>query len=236
MRIGLFGKLQSKRDFIAVSTPRSFLSVWEPWIQSAVATSRLQLDADWQNNFLTAPIWRFWLGRALCGTSVIGAVMSSMDGVGRYFPLTVLGYADEGEDIPPPEINSQDGWFGVVEEFLLWTLESNNAFESVSAALGDLPSPECEIGGRSDRVEIVSGSAAVVKLDGETFDETFAIVRNADHARFYEAATFWWSAGGVGYDPRAFSCARMPDAVVYTSMLTGRFGADATAQPASGSG
>ena len=235
MRIGLFGKLQSKRDFIAMATPRPFLSVWEPWMQSAIATSRLQLDTEWQNNFLTAPIWRFWLGRALCGTSVLGAVMSSMDGVGRYFPLTVLAFAEPGEDIAPPEINSQDPWFAAVEEFLLWTLEAN-AFEAVGAALGELPMPQAEAGGPSSRVEMTPTGAAVVRPVEESFSEAFTVGRLADHARLYESTTFWWSSGGVGYEPCALACARMPDPVLYTSMLTGRFEACAPVLPDTGSG
>src|SRR5580704_4058250 len=90
MRCGLFGKIQSKRDFIAVGTPRMFLAVWEPWIQSAISASRRQLGREWQPAFLTAPVWRFWLGADVCGRTVLGATMASMDGLGRYFPLTLI--------------------------------------------------------------------------------------------------------------------------------------------------
>ena len=63
---------------------------------------------SWQQAYLTAPIWRFWLGADICGVTVIGALMSSLDGVGRYYPLTVFAVADEEAPIPPPEIDSQD--------------------------------------------------------------------------------------------------------------------------------
>ncbi|WP_164076542.1 type VI secretion system-associated protein TagF, partial [Stenotrophomonas maltophilia] len=55
---------------------------------------------DWTAVFLKAPIWRFWCGSSVLGTSLIGALMPSVDGVGRYFPLTVLApapAASEGE-------------------------------------------------------------------------------------------------------------------------------------------
>ena len=62
MRCGLFGKLPAKRDFIALFAPRDFLDVWEPWMQSSISASREKLLDGWQQAFLTAPIWRFWLG------------------------------------------------------------------------------------------------------------------------------------------------------------------------------
>jgi type VI secretion system protein ImpM len=89
MQCGLYGKLPGKRDFVAIAAPREFLTVWEPWLQGAVAASRSRLGEAWQEAFLTAPIWRFWLGADICGNSVIGAFISSLDGVGRYFPLTL---------------------------------------------------------------------------------------------------------------------------------------------------
>jgi type VI secretion system ImpM family protein len=55
MRCGLFGKLPAKRDFIAVSAPRSLLDVWEPWMQSGLSASRELLKGNWQQAYLSAP-------------------------------------------------------------------------------------------------------------------------------------------------------------------------------------
>ena len=90
MQCGLFGKLSAKRDFVALSVPRDFLNAWEPWMQSCVSASRDSLGETWLESYLTAPIWRFWLGADICGATVTGAVMPSLDGVGRYYPLTLL--------------------------------------------------------------------------------------------------------------------------------------------------
>ena len=62
MRCGLFGKLPTKRDFIAVFAPRPLLDAWEPWMQSGISASRERLKDQWQQAYLTAPIWRLWLG------------------------------------------------------------------------------------------------------------------------------------------------------------------------------
>ena len=66
MQCSLFGKLPARRDFIAIGAPREFLNAWEPWLQSAISSSRQELGKDWQAAFLAAPIWRFWLGADIC--------------------------------------------------------------------------------------------------------------------------------------------------------------------------
>src|SRR6266404_4430049 len=119
MRCSLFGKLGAKRDFIALDTPRRILEMWEPWDHACMSASRHQLKTEWQNAFLTAPVWRFWLGADISGTTVLGAIMPSVDGIGRYYPLSLLAVADSSASIPPPDLNAQDEWFAAAEAFLL---------------------------------------------------------------------------------------------------------------------
>ena len=157
MRCGLFGKLGAKRDFIALATPRRFLEAWEPWVQACMSASRHQLGAGWQQAFLTAPVWRFWLGADICGTTVVGAIMPSLDGVGRYYPLTLLAIADPSYSMPPPDLNAQDEWFAAAEEFLLATLDQAKSFEDISAALDAMTAPLAEAS--------VGNSPEVVALD-----------------------------------------------------------------------
>ena len=131
MRCGLYGKLPSKRDFVAIGTPRALLDVWEPWMQGGISASRQSLGDDWKQAFLTAPIWRFWLGAELCGTTVLGAFMPSLDGVGRYFPLTLFACPNErrARSRRPSSTRRTPG-SRAAEEFLLATLEQDATFES----------------------------------------------------------------------------------------------------------
>ena len=223
MQCGLYGKLPTKRDFIAIRAPREFLAVWEPWMQGGLSASRHALGDSWQQTFLTAPIWRFWLGAELCGRTVLGAFMSSLDGVGRYFPLTLLAFPDEGAAIPPPEFDAQDGWFAVAEEFLLSTLEDTTTFEAVTAGLERLvnPSDDPLVARRSDMVEFKDG--LIAQLHQRSLSDVFASIRIADYANVYAAATFWWTIGGEGFQPLAMSGRRMPPPFQFTQMLTGRF-------------
>lgn len=229
MRCGLFGKLQSKRDFIAIEAPRMFLAIWEPWIQSAISASRKELGQEWQAAFLTAPVWRFWLGSDICGQTVLGATMASMDGVGRYFPLTLVAIAPETECFAPPEIDPQDPWFAVAENFLFLTLEPNRSYEEIKHALEVLPFPSVAKPGTGIRGAIeLPQDASLAPVTAMSFGDAFADARATGHRLSYAAVTCWWTAGGENYESLVLTALRMPDPYLYASMLTGRFAAEAT--------
>jgi type VI secretion system protein ImpM len=224
MQCSLYGKLPTKRDFIAIGTPRDFLSAWEPWLQGGVSTSRAALGEQWQGAFLTAPIWRFWLGADLCGTSVIGAFMPSLDGVGRYFPLTLFACADQEAAIPPPEFDAQDGWFNSAEAFLMSTLDHDRTFEATIADLNGLAAPFQQFPkALASDIAVESDGTIMIPAGQRHFADVFGSLRNADHDRIYAATTFWWTIGGEGFAPMALCGRRMPDPSVFSAMLTGQF-------------
>jgi type VI secretion system protein ImpM len=224
MPCSLYGKLPTKRDFIAIGAPRDFLSAWEPWLQGGVSASRNMLGKDWQPAYLTAPIWRFWLGADICGKSVIGAFMPSLDGVGRYFPLTLFACADENSAIPPPEFGAQEEWFGAAEEFLMSTLDQSRTFEQTVASLGELAAPFQEFSKASAQGMVVGSDGTLAIAAGErSFGELFGSMRDLDHARIYAGTTFWWTIGGEGFAPIALCGKSMPDPFLFAAMLTGKF-------------
>ncbi|MGY8631046.1 type VI secretion system-associated protein TagF [Bradyrhizobium sp. 14AA] len=224
MRCGLFGKIGAKRDFIAIATPRRFLEAWEPWVQAALSASRHQLGSGWQQAFLTAPVWRFWLGAAICGTTVAGAIMPSLDGVGRYYPLTLHAVTGEGASLPSPNIDPQDEWFGQAEAFLLATLDRAATFEQISEALDRLAVPRLQAT-VADGSPITSlGAAAIERASTvDAFAGSFAALCAAN-PQVYAAASFWWTAGGEGFPPMALCCRGLPDPFHYATLLTGDLG------------
>jgi type VI secretion system protein ImpM len=224
MRCGLYGKLPAKRDFVAVAAPREFLDVWEPWLQSGVSASKLQLGQDWKRSFLRAPIWRFWLGADLCGVTVAGAFMPSVDGVGRYFPLTVLAAADRGEPIPPPETDPQYGWFERLETFLLGALDERGNFDAFTAELAQLPPPAVEKSKAGlEGISRLSPNAVIALTETTPLPEALATARQLVGAQAYALTTFWWTVGGEGIRPVVIVAAKMPDAQIFVQMLTGVF-------------
>jgi type VI secretion system protein ImpM len=220
MRCGLFGKLGVKRDFIALGTPRSFLENWEPWVQSSLSASRHRLGERWQQAFLTAPVWRFWLGADICGTTVAGAIMSSLDGMGRYYPLTLHAVADEGAPIPPPDIDAQDEWFGLAEGFLLSTLAKDVVFDDIAAALEDLAVPRTRSATADKRIVMLGDDMAGTATAGADFATAMAALRN-DRPEIYASASFWWTAGGSDFPALALACRGLPSPYSYSTLLTG---------------
>ena len=192
-------------------------------MQGGISASRQDLGNGWQDAFLRAPIWRFWLGADVCGTTVLGAFMSSLDGVGRYYPLTLLTWAEGGEAIAPPELDSQESWFAGAEEFLLSTLEHGVPYESTTETLERLALPSHGATIMSDDMIPLARGGMARPAKQQQFGEVFASLRTADHAAVYAAATFWWTIGGEDYAPIAISGSRMPDSYLYSDMLTGRF-------------
>jgi len=225
MPCNLYGKLPTKRDFVALGAPRDFLNAWEPWLQGGVSASQATLGERWQKAFLRAPIWRFWLGADLCGASTIGAFMPSLDKVGRYFPLTLFACADRGATIPPPEIDAQDTWFKSVEDFLISTLDPETTFETAVNNLGQLAMPvQIELPRKSAADVLVHHAAtAVDQDDAKPFVELFGSLRQADHEKIYSGTTCWWTVGGEEFSPAAFCAKRMPDPFLFAAMLTGQF-------------
>ena len=87
MGLGFFGKVPAKRDFVSRHIPRSVLQPYENWLHACLAHSQNQMGNEWARYYLVAPIWRFWLGSKILGVPCQGVIMSSVDQVGRYFPL-----------------------------------------------------------------------------------------------------------------------------------------------------
>jgi type VI secretion system protein ImpM len=222
MRCSLFGKLGAKRDFIALATPRRFLETWEPWVQACMSASRHQLGGAWQNAFLTAPLWRFWLGADICGATALGAIMPSVDGVGRYYPLTLLAIADPSQSIPPPDLDAQDQWFFVAEQFLLSTLDQTRSFEDISAALDVMPAPPAMATvSTPDDIFALGDTLVGMITAGKTFRDSLSVLRQCNHETS-AAASFWWTEGGGNFPPMALCSRGMPDPFRYSTMLTGK--------------
>jgi type VI secretion system protein ImpM len=231
MRCGLFGKLTAKRDFIALATPRSFLEAWEPWVQSSTSASRYQLGDHWQQAFLTAPVWRFWLGADICGTTVAGAIMSSLDGMGRYYPLTLHAVADANAPILPPDIDALDEWFGSAESFLLSTLAQDATFDEIASRLEGLAPPRTQSRAELDPNVVLLGDDMAAMTAAEAGFATALSTLRVAGPEVYAAASFWWTAGGGDFPPLAMSCRGLPDPYRYSTLLTGDLGQAVHARP-----
>jgi type VI secretion system protein ImpM len=93
-RVGLYGKLPSRGDFIRENLPRDFVEGWDAWWQRGLADTQARGQDEWREAWLEAPVWRFVLPPGCCGASgVLGLWMPSVDRAGRFFPLTFAAVA-----------------------------------------------------------------------------------------------------------------------------------------------
>lgn len=196
MELGLFGKLPAKRDYISHGVGRAFLETWEPWMQASIAASRDSMGDAWLPAYMNAPIWRFWLGRRVAGAPVAGAVMPSVDGVGRYFPLSLIA---SDCDMAPPLVNAQEAWFDAAENLLLDALEDGRSFEATLASLAELPAPDA--------------------AEPQGVEAAFAAIRSAAEQDVDETLTYWWVRPVPGTPVRAMIRRGLPGPYDYLEMI-----------------
>lgn len=204
MTVGVFGKLPARRDYVQHGVEPRLMNLFDPWLQGAVAQSRKEIGDGWLETYLQAPIWRFWLGPKIAGKTAMGALMPSVDGVGRYFPLCILGAYDAM--LAPPEIDEHEPWFRAVEGIMLGALADGGTYEAVLSGLGEVPLPNAEI---------------VLPADGSGVKGMFATMRHAQTREFYGNLSYWWvpSPDGGATPPRAMMRRGLPSPVEYASMI-----------------
>lgn len=222
MTVALFGKVQTKRDFVAPGAPRGFLDAWEPWMQAGLSSSRLALGDQWPQRYLTAPIWRFWLGDEICGASISGAFMPSLDGVGRFYPLAAFSAAPAGFAIPSPDLDPLENWRLTIDDFLFRTLEPDWEWERTLAMAQALPDPVfwppvVAQGG----VEALAGSALGSRAAPQAAQSAFAMLAAADWASAHARNACFWTEGGDSFPPYALRSRGLPAPELFTLFLTG---------------
>jgi type VI secretion system protein ImpM len=214
----MFGKLPSKRDFVSYNMQRPFLDQWEEWLQASVAASRHALGSRWQDVYLSFPIWRFWSGRQVFGNAVTGALMASVDGVGRYFPLTICACEPPNAYLEPPPSRGLDRWHEDCEQFLLRMLDDQFEKEP-SDLLADLSFPS--IAPRLPPPQRDSGLLFWPDGNG-SFSDAFRSLDMADGEARNGRRSYWWTnGGGGGHQAKLVVVDGKPTAQFFAFLMTG---------------
>jgi len=94
---GAFGKMPCLGDFFRLNLGHDFVTTWDAWLQEGIVALRGVMGDNWQDMYMSAPIWRFTLSPGMAGkAAMLGVVMPSVDRVGRQFPLTIAAALPEG--------------------------------------------------------------------------------------------------------------------------------------------
>ncbi|MGI9354672.1 MAG: type VI secretion system-associated protein TagF [Rhizobiaceae bacterium] len=220
MSIGLFGKLPAKRDFMAVRVPRSVLEPYENWLQSALAISQNKLGFGWEDTYLVAPIWRFWIGPSVFGNTCAGAIMPSVDKVGRYFPLTIMYIgASDGSDAVPM-LTGYDDWYASVEEQLLNCLREDIEVDTGTILL-NLNEPISTNGRQNVDVVRFKEGLSFTGQPSQAIEEFVTSSREAYFNVAAAARSFWWSKGPESGIPKLHAVDGLPDPHFFSQMLSG---------------
>lgn len=221
---GFYGKVPALGDFVSRRLSRGFTEPWDAWLQSCLACSREQLGDDWLEIYLTSPMWRFVLSPSLCGEQAwAGAVMPSVDRVGRYFPLAIA-MASDGQRETVQIIAAGDEWFRRAEAELLSALDDDGfeieAFDRRVAALSDDFPPTQP--GKAIVTPAGLGTPWRVGLDdsasaGARLPDLLAAMLSAGYGPY----SIWWTSGSAHVRPSLLVCTGMPQASRYASLLVG---------------
>jgi type VI secretion system ImpM family protein len=146
MSAGYFGKIPSKGDFVTANLPSSFVDPWDEWLRLTLLHSRERLGDAARTAFLSSPVWRFVLAPGVCGPQGwAGVVASSVDRVGRTYPLTLAAAVSPfGDPAALPERWAPG--FERLIDLALMMLKDEEAVDRAAASLqrllDGLPMPE----------------------------------------------------------------------------------------------
>lgn len=228
---GFFGKLTSHGDFVSRRLPPDFLVPWDAWLQSGLQYSRRQFGPRWLALYLHCPVWHFALAPGICGDlGWTGVLMSSVDRVGRHFPLTVAARA--GMRLPVRQwISSARAWHDAIEDLSLSSLKSGFLPDRFDAALQRQPLGEnC---GRTDinlpadmlvaaglqqhRQAGNAGAQSQPGPDSRPWPQPDTVPEHTAQ----EGCSFWWSEGSADLEPVLLHCAGLPGKQMFSAFYDG---------------
>jgi type VI secretion system protein ImpM len=214
---GWYGKLPGLGDFASRRLPAEFITPWDAWLQEVMEASRAALGEAWLDSYLTMPIWRFLLlPGLLTPTGWTGLLMSSVDRVGRHFPLT-LAVEVASPSAAAHAVFDASEWFVGLEEAALGMLDMTRGPEDLDRMLGDLamtvpPDVGTNLGLGAMR-HIPSLEAFDVLVRAEALD---ACARQAGWKGL------WWTRGHIQGAAVVFASAALPTAEEFGALLNGR--------------
>jgi type VI secretion system protein ImpM len=185
--IGFFGKVPTRGDFVSRRLGGALHGALDQWLSRAIVTSRRQLGEAWLPAYLVAPVWRFVLGGGTMGPHpAVGVMMPSVDRVGRYFPLVLVGEMPGLTD-PWRLFRLAEDWFDAAEAHARACLADDFDFDAFESGLGALGLPGPPPGGP------VADMPRRFGLDGEDgLSRAYADAVEAVLAGSEPAFTLWW--------------------------------------------
>lgn len=160
-----FGKIPALGDFFRVDASQAFVDPWDAWLQDEMVNTKNSLGANWENRYMSAPIWRFAIGAGQAGsTPTIGVLMASVDRVGRKFPLTLFSQLAPSTSVSAAFFAAQT-IYPLLEDTALDALEDDYSRDQLADALSNLNTITVQSPSRITR------AGGVLTVQGGAIDE-----------------------------------------------------------------
>jgi len=223
INIGYLGKVPSLGDFVQDSVSKEFSEHWEQWLQAAIAVSKEQLGDNWQDNYLTGPVWHFALSPNIVGNKgVMGTLLPSMDAVGRHYPFTVASTLE----VAPIEVLNSGVFSLEYEDTVLKVLDSSvDLFtwrKEVAKSISTLTEPKKQLSISPSNDKNKEGEAFEFSGDELSND----VLKDALHALLYKKHgdySVWWTHGSCNIKPMMLVTSGLPPVNQVAAMLDGRW-------------
>ena len=221
---GWYGKLPALGDFASRRLSPGFVEIWDAWLQRGLAASQSELGADWLERYLTSLVWHFVLHPGVVGNEAwAGIVMSSVDRVGRYFPLTICAAIDApGDSVGWDKLES---WLDALEVAARSVLDVDAELDTFEGTLTGLPLPDLGASVATDAQHfsesLIAGTERTtlppIRAVGvQPMVETLAFSLNSVAMR---GMSLWWcrdTADGLG----GFVHRGLPQPALFTNMYS----------------
>ncbi|UTA46619.1 type VI secretion system-associated protein TagF [Simiduia sp. 21SJ11W-1] len=221
MNIGLFGKLPAHGDFVERNLARSFLSVWDDWLQRAMANSQDIAGEQWIDYYLTAPVWHFALGHGVIDASPwIGIVLPSVDSVGRYFPFTVVKKLG-AEQQPFAELERHKAFFEEAAARVIDAMQHGHNIEQLADAVANIEQPHTH----HACTALYWEATATTFYQGDTESLASALTQMSyAHARaIHTSSSLWYTDASEALPSNCFTLQGLPPAEYFWPMISNQW-------------
>jgi len=220
---GFHGKLLARGDFVTRRLTRRFLDVWDVWLQTAIGDSKQVMGDAWLEAYLNSPIWRFAISAGIVDeTAMAGVLMPSVDRVGRYFPMTIVGALPDCRDLTALPITAA-AWFEAAEAVARTGLEERLDFDRFDADVSNLGAPACN-GGDTLALSTPQGLRLVLPAVDAVAEGYRGLVRHYLEATL-PGHSLWWTAGSEDIPPAMLICRGLPAPNGFPAFLDRRWDA-----------
>jgi type VI secretion system protein ImpM len=158
-RIGVFGKVPTRGDFVAIGLDPAIRTALDQWLQGGLAAFAQSAGAGWTRQFEAMPVWRFIIMSGVWSRSALaGVLMSSRDRVGRSFPLVLVAQLRDFAD-RPRQLYADMAWFTAAEDMAAAFVRQDAEVGQVSNLLKQLRLPR-----KQDDADAAAGQTTPASL------------------------------------------------------------------------